>query len=67
MELNSLLKKFPHLFQFQMHDFDAVEQVSSPNEIKAEFKKFNSKRDASEPFSKPISKIIQIYFKNDAP
>ncbi len=65
MDLNSLYRKYPHLFQFMIDDFEISsekEEGEEREDIKARavFEKLNSNRKFSYPFYKPISKIITL-------
>lgn len=61
MTLNDLYKKYPHLFQFAVQDFDFAIEEEAPKQCSAVFERLNSKRKLSHPFYKPISKIIDIH------
>ncbi len=63
MNLNNLLKKYKHLFQFQTSNFEFGPNITKENH-KVIFEKFNSKRRMSHPFYKPISKMINAINEN---
>lgn len=59
MNLKELQKAYPHIFQFQAKELE-FEEILNEKPLKAEFFKLNSIRRTSNPFYKPISKIIQL-------
>jgi len=58
MDLNDLISKYPQLFQFAPEELLKDEEKGNDRLHKAEFTLLNSKRSTSNPFYKPISKMI---------